>query len=181
MLCNTRGEHRDVVLGALRSCPRAVTLLGDQIDFSWMGWSCGNARYGNDTGGYVNDAFVDWTQPVRGTRGRGSYSFAAEKVGRTWRLVRGSLEVGNETIDVGSCGPTPATSVEGSKIQESIGSLQEDCDRGNAASCFGAGVMLASATSEPDHGRALEDLTKACQAHIAGACETLAAVAAQHR
>lgn len=87
----------DVTVSAIEGCPAAVELLGTPVSRSWLGLSCGNAETEGDFG------HASWDFPVAGPRGRGSVSVVAEQRGGPWRLLSGSLESGDTTIDLVSC------------------------------------------------------------------------------
>ncbi len=87
----------DVTLRAIERCPLAVERLGTPVRESWLGLSCGNA----ETEGSFGHA--SWDFPVAGPRGRGSVSVIVEQRGGPWRLLSGSLETGDDVIDLVSC------------------------------------------------------------------------------
>jgi hypothetical protein len=89
--------YDDAVMARLNACPLAQELLGAPIEKASFGWSCGSA----ETQGAFGRA--SWVLPVAGPKGRGSYSFAAEQRGGPWQLLQGTLEVGEQVIDVVRC------------------------------------------------------------------------------
>jgi len=89
--------YNDLVMGRLRSCPQAQQLLGDDIGPAYVGMSCGNA----ETEGSFGRA--SWSMPVRGSNGRGTYQFAAEKRGSGWQMLSGQLTANGQTVDILSC------------------------------------------------------------------------------
>jgi hypothetical protein len=99
----------DVTLASIEACPAAVELLGAPVSRSWLGLSCGSAETEDDSG------HASWDFPVAGPRGRGSVSVVAQESGGTWRLISGSLESGDTTIDLLTCtagGPMAVTAVD---------------------------------------------------------------------
>lgn len=94
--CNA--SETDSALKALQACPAAKESLGEDIGWSMMGCSNYESGTGGDplNGGCHSSA--DYTTPVSGTKGRGSYSFSTNSpakgppqfTGGTLRLQDGS-------------------------------------------------------------------------------------------
>jgi hypothetical protein len=93
----TCGGHDEVVTAALRACPRATALLGDDAHPARLGMACGSTETSGGSGR------ASWDMPYTGARARGSVSFDAEKRGGAWILHRAVLEAGGETIDLLAC------------------------------------------------------------------------------
>jgi hypothetical protein len=93
----TCGDADDVVTEAVRGCPRAVELLGDDPRPARLGLACGTT----ETEGSYGRA--SWGLPYTGSRARGRVSYAAEKRASDWQLDAASLEVDGETIDLLAC------------------------------------------------------------------------------
>ena len=91
------GDADDLVTEAVRACPRAVELLGDDAEPARLGMACGTT----ETEGAYGRA--SWSLPYSGSRARGSVSYAAEKRAGDWRLDEAILEVDGETIDLLAC------------------------------------------------------------------------------
>lgn len=104
----------DPTLRAIEACPAAAQALGTPVARGWLGWSCGNAE--------TSDSFgqADWTFPVTGPNGSGSVSVAAEMRGGPWRLLRATLDVNGQTIDVLSCTGGGATVITPRAITASV-------------------------------------------------------------
>ena len=90
--CGNSGSY---AMERLKSCPKAVALLGDDISYS-SGISCGS--YGS-TGGHE---LASVSVPVSGSKGSGTYSYTAEILGKQVRFS-GSLSAAGQTIDIGTC------------------------------------------------------------------------------
>ena len=94
----TMGFHKPV-MEALNRCAEARELLGGDITVKPLGGGgCGRAQCGSG-GGRAN-----WSYPVSGSRGSGTYRFLAIDNSKGWRLVRGLLEIDGRKIDVVQCG-----------------------------------------------------------------------------
>lgn len=100
----TCGEADELVTEAVRACPRARALLGDDAKPARMGLACGSTEI---EGAYGR---ASWSLPYAGARGRGTVSYAAEKRADAWQLDAATLEVDGETIDLVACArPRPRT------------------------------------------------------------------------
>jgi len=103
--CASCFGYRDLVDQAFRGCPQTGQLLGEPYDYDWVGCAPGNMRSGgNDTHRYGSDGYAYQTVPVSGSRAHGSYRYAVEKQGNTWRPVSATLRVGDQTVDLLACG-----------------------------------------------------------------------------
>lgn len=103
MMFTSCGNIGDYALERLRSCPEAVTLLGDDIDTTF-GLSWGST----ESQGNMERAAV--RIPVAGSKARGAYHYAADRIGGNVRFS-GMLEVGDKQVNVGNCtvsGPASA-------------------------------------------------------------------------
>lgn len=95
--CATCGGHDEAVTAAIRACPRAVELLGEDPGPSRIGLACGSTE---TSGGFGT---ASWNLPYSGSRQRGTVSFNAEKRGGDWKVLGAMLQVGGEEIDVLAC------------------------------------------------------------------------------
>ncbi|HWO17439.1 MAG TPA: cytochrome c oxidase assembly factor Coa1 family protein [Kofleriaceae bacterium] len=121
-MCATCGGHGEVVTEAVRACPRAVELLGDDPSPARLGVACGSTQ----TSGGLGTA--SWHLPYSGSRARGTVSFDAEKRGGDWRLLTAELEVGGETIDLLTCSGRRASGPEGRLAQTNADAATADFD-----------------------------------------------------
>lgn len=96
-LIGTCGGHDEAVTAAIRTCPRALELLGDDAHPARLGMACGSTHTSSDYG----DA--RWALPYTGSRGRGTVKFVAEKYAGAWRVHQAVLEIGSESIDIVAC------------------------------------------------------------------------------
>jgi len=94
----TCGGHDEVLTAAVRRCPRAIELLGDDAHPARLGMACGSTKTSGDSG------TASWRMPYTGSRGRGTISFASYKNGGDWQIDRASLEIDGEEIDILACG-----------------------------------------------------------------------------
>ncbi len=83
---------REEALEMIKSDPDVVAALGD--DISSTAPSSIRAHISNGRGE------MQWSQPVRGTKGRGKLKGLAIKENDKWRITRLSLQVGEKTIPV---------------------------------------------------------------------------------
>lgn len=95
--CATCGGHDEAVTAAIRACPRAVELLGEDPGPSRIGLACGSTE---TSGGFGT---ASWNLPYSGSRQRGTVSFNAEKRGGDWKVLGATLEVDGEELDVLAC------------------------------------------------------------------------------
>jgi hypothetical protein len=100
------GGDQRAAINALRECPRARALLGDDPGPAWVGCMTGKSKSGCDTG------TSRWQLPVSGDKGRGTYSFYATMTGGEWKLSAGTLEVGDETLDIAACIANPKSNAD---------------------------------------------------------------------
>jgi hypothetical protein len=95
----------DPALEALRKCPAAREILGDDIGWSVVG--CTNYRSGSG-GDPINQgchSSQSFQVPVSGTKGRGSYRFSASQpAGKDNRFTGGSLYVPGQYVSISSDG-----------------------------------------------------------------------------
>src|SRR5215472_17146756 len=101
------GEYA-AALGAVRACPQATALLGDDIHTAWLGCVTGRERTSSSSGS------AKWRVPLTGTKGSGVYHFTANRKGEAWSLTSGTLDTGGETIDVYRCVRAADTSLPAS-------------------------------------------------------------------
>lgn len=85
-------------LAAVRKCPRAMELLGNDPSPSWYGCSNGQSKSGCDSGS------GHWSIPVSGSRARGTLDILATKHRKSgWRAEQVTLEIGDTRVDVMQC------------------------------------------------------------------------------
>lgn len=100
------GDHGELVEEAVRNCPRALQLIGDDAHPARVGWACGTTE---QEGNYGR---ASWSVPYTGSRNRGTVDYDASEHAGTWTLDRATLEVGDEEIDLVACSrkapPKPA-------------------------------------------------------------------------
>jgi len=89
--------YHEPAMNALKNCPEARALLGEDISMAFMGMSCGSAK---TEGSYGR---VSWRMPVKGDQASGSYEIYAEKRGGPWKFRKALLKVGDEMVNVLSC------------------------------------------------------------------------------
>jgi len=98
--CATVSGEGDEAIAALRACPAARDVLGDDIGWSAVG--CGNckSRSGGDptTTGCQSSSY--YSIPVSGTKSRGTYSFGSSTRGGTRRRSSGFVTTSTHTITV---------------------------------------------------------------------------------
>jgi hypothetical protein len=95
-------QSDDYALEKANACPVAVELLGGEIEAGW--WpGCGSTEVG---GGMER---TSWSLPVKGPNGTGTISYSYDGVGSSVRFS-GQLEVGDTTINLGSCAADGAPS-----------------------------------------------------------------------
>jgi len=117
----TCGGHDEVLTAAVRRCPRAVELLGDDAHPARLGMACGSTKISGDSGS------ASWRMPFTGSRGRGTISSVAYKRDGDWQLDGAVLEIGAEKIDILACaGVTPGGS------RPSGGIVQTNADAASA-------------------------------------------------
>jgi hypothetical protein len=98
------GSGADVAaLRQILACPKARTLLGNDIDYTWWGVSFGNVRKPHrDEWKPGVTRIVHWRLPVVGTNGSGVINFEGVLRGNAWELD-GALEVGDTQIRTRRC------------------------------------------------------------------------------
>ena len=88
-------------LEAVRKCPRATELLGNDVSPAWVGCATGQSKSGCDSGS------GHWRMPVTGSRGSGTLQISASKHKSGWKATAVYLEVGDTRIDVMACTTMP--------------------------------------------------------------------------
>ena len=96
------GGAYDVAIDRLNSCPAAVDLLGENIA-GRTGIACGSTETHGSGWGHSQ-----WTMPVGGDHGHGSFQWAAERHAGQWTILRAVLEVDGQSVDVLSCADAAA-------------------------------------------------------------------------
>ncbi|RVU41427.1 hypothetical protein EA187_18970 [Lujinxingia sediminis] len=90
--------YEEVVFGPLQTCGPVEELLGQDIGVPAVGCQTGSTQTSSGGGSAA------WHMPVSGSKGRGSYSFTANKNAHgTWELRGGLLKVEERVIDVVRC------------------------------------------------------------------------------
>jgi len=91
-----------LAMKALNECKQATDFLGAPIEQKAMGLACGSSQ--ESSGGYGN---AQWSIGVFGPKGSGTFRYAAESHGGTWRVVTAELELGDATVSVFPCVAVP--------------------------------------------------------------------------
>lgn len=91
------GGNHGVALQTANACPEAVRALGEPIKNAAPFVGRGTSQTGGGMG------FAQWTIPVGGPDGRGSYEYVAEKSSGTWHVVHGAIEADGRWISVVPC------------------------------------------------------------------------------
>ena len=100
-MCATLDESHRVAMEELKGCARAREVLGEDLDAAWVGTSSGESSSG------VNSGSASWSLTVSGSRGRGDYSFSAQKDVNGWHVTSATLIANGETISIPhGCGGT---------------------------------------------------------------------------
>jgi len=146
------------VLAVIRDCPAAVSALGDDIGFGWVGCAHGSS----ETGGGNGEA--SWRMPVSGSKASGVLRWAAVKRGGQWRVHQANLEVGDVTIDAVRC----AGSGEHSSV---VGQMESQCEAGSKTACHSLGTLYETGTTvEKDPAKAAKYYARACKLGFKVAC-----------
>jgi hypothetical protein len=98
-------EETEPAMAALRKCPAAQELLGDGIDWAWVGCANYESESGGDptSGGCHGNA--SWQMPVRGSKARGSYEFSSSQLpGKDWAFTGGRLLAGGAIVTIAQNG-----------------------------------------------------------------------------
>jgi hypothetical protein len=90
-------EETGSAMDAVRKCPRATELLGNDVSPAWVGCATGQSKSGCDSGS------GNWRMPVSGSRASGTLQIHASKNKKGWRATSVFLEVGETRIDVMQC------------------------------------------------------------------------------
>lgn len=96
------GGAYDVAIDRLNHCPAAVDLLGENIS-GRTGIACGSTETHGSGWGHSQ-----WTMPVGGDAGSGSFQWAAERHAGQWTILRAVLEVDGQSVDVLGCADAAA-------------------------------------------------------------------------
>ncbi len=98
--CLAFEPYEDVAVARLNACAEARELLGRPIELALVGPSC-HSR-GSDSSSHDHGS---WSGAVSGPKGRGRYSFHAERSysERDWVLTEARLRAAGRTIDVVEC------------------------------------------------------------------------------
>lgn len=108
--CLRTDSQAEVALDALRKCPRARELLGEDIGWSAVGCTNYKSKSGGDPLNGGCSGHAGWTAPVSGSKGRGSYVFSSSKpAGGKLSFTNGTLSVRGEYVIVqpdGTCTST---------------------------------------------------------------------------
>jgi hypothetical protein len=89
----------EMAVEELRACPRAVTLLGADVEEGATNLNCGSYE---STGGHGH---VDWSIPVSGRHAGGELYINGTLQGGRWTLNTLMLRVEDESVDVLACPP----------------------------------------------------------------------------
>jgi hypothetical protein len=178
--------YQDVAMGKLQACPHARALLGEDVGPSFIGIACGSSESG---GG--ND-FAQWTVPVSGSKGRGTYSYYLDGRGGGWTMQSGTLEVDGQIVDIASCTPGsgggmmagPAASPQAMQAAMAAGQCyqqgnmecaltqsQTACNLGHTDSCGNAAHLYLTLRNDPSTAAQLAQM--ACSAGSSSGCENL--------
>jgi len=95
LMFSSCGNVGDYAMERLRACPKAVELLGNDINTSY-GCSWGSTE---STG---NTERASVRIPVAGSKASGAYHYAADRIGSDIRFS-GMLEVGNQRVNIATC------------------------------------------------------------------------------
>lgn len=110
LMFSSCGNVGDYAIQKLRACPKAVELLGDDIDTSY-GCSWGSTE---STG---NTERASVRIPVAGSQASGAYHYAADRVGSDIRFS-GMLEVGDQRVDIATCTLSTTSAAEAAHTGE---------------------------------------------------------------
>jgi len=93
-------------MAALRACPRAQQLLGDDIGWGMVGCANCEGQGGGDPFNGGCHSSSDWYMPVSGSRGRGSYSWSfSQQPGKSIHFDGGRVTMASgESISIGPSG-----------------------------------------------------------------------------
>lgn len=91
------GGAHSAAMDTANACDHALRALGEPIGDAAPFVGCGTSQSSGGTG------FAQWTVPVGGPDGRGSYEYVAEKSHGTWHLVHGAIETDGRWISVVPC------------------------------------------------------------------------------
>jgi len=173
------GPVEEQIMASIEACPAATAALGANVSPA-PGWSCGNLETGGGNG------HANWSFAVSGSDGRGSVSFNAVEQFGTWHLGLAVLEVGDETIDLLTCGgghgigqpvfvpPVPGAPVgAGGNLGGTLATMEEGCAAGNAQICFGLGEMYRNVPQFRDEAKAAELYSRACEGGFEPGCAAL--------
>lgn len=94
--CGAASGSTEPAMKALRACPKAIEALGPDVD--WGMYGCANCE-GQGGGDPLNGgchSSSDWTMPVSGQRGRGTYSWSFTKpAGQPEMFTGGNITMSN--------------------------------------------------------------------------------------
>jgi TPR repeat protein len=154
--------YDEAVVSTIEACPRAVELLGEDIEPAWVGLSCGQAE---TEGGHGH---ASWTMAYAGSRDRGAVDFDAEKHGGQWTVLRANLTVDGEHVDLLAC--ERATHVA-EDTRSPLDAAVARCRAGDGDACVSAGAMYeAGHLIARDVVRAHELYHLGCEVGHAPAC-----------
>ncbi len=157
------------------TCVGATDALGPAIDTSFVGLTCGSSS------GHESYRQAIWSAPVRGARGRGTLSYAADWDGHSWTVVSARLEVGDRTVPVVPCDAATARAAPRPDMDPPPMSRDaRSCEVGDVRACNRAGVEAASATP-PDLVRAERYYRRACDGDLAVGCGNVASLLERDR
>jgi hypothetical protein len=187
MFAGHSSGYQDFVMGKLQACPHARALLGENVGPSYIGIACGSSESGGGRD------FAQWSVPVSGSLGRGTYSYYLDGHGNQWVMESATLEVDGQMVDIATCTPggggggmagagggspqaQQAAMAAGQCYQQgnmecALTQSQTACNLGHVESCGNAAHMLL--TVRGDAAGAAQMAQIACSAGSASGCENL--------
>ena len=186
MFAGHSSGYQDFVMGKLQACPHARAALGEDVGPSYVGLA-----YGSSESGGGRD-YANWTVPVSGSKGRGTYEYYLDGHGSQWVMTKAELDVDGQVIDILNCSPGaggsgmagPATPPQAmgaaqaavqcfqqGNMECALTQSQTACNLGDMNSCGNAAHLYLTHRNDPTTAAQVAQM--ACSAGSSTGCENL--------